>query len=95
MEPGIRVTVVKRATVLSACECQARLGADLDERKHVVRGWAQDLKRSKTETAPAHSIGADAERFDVAWLCPFCIRNTLRSFDQSALAWREERINPR
>jgi len=82
---------VKRATVLSACECQARLGAELDEHKHVVRGWAQDLKRGKAETAPAHSIGADEDRFDVAWLCPFCIRNTLRSFDRSALAWREER----
>jgi len=53
------------------------------------------MKRTQTETAPAHSIGADEERFDVAWLCPFCIRNTLRSFDATGLAWREERLSPR
>jgi hypothetical protein len=35
------------------------------------------------EIAPAHSINAECLRFDVAWLCPFCGRNTLRSFEAS------------
>jgi hypothetical protein len=80
---------VKKAKISSSCECQARLAAELDENKHVLRGWAVDLRRRKEAPAPAHSIGADKERFDVAWLCPFCTRNTLRSFDSGGLGWRE------
>ena len=80
---------MKIATIFSACECQAKLGAELDEHKHVVRGWAKDLRRRKEAAAPAHTIGAEKHRFDVAWFCPFCIRNTLRSFDSGGLSWRE------
>lgn len=80
---------MKRATIHSVCECQARLGAELDEHKHVHRGWARDIRRRTERPAPAHSIRPEAEVFDVAWFCPFCIRNTLRSFDTSGLAFRK------
>jgi hypothetical protein len=80
---------MKKATILSACECQAQLGAELDEHKHVLSGWAHDLRRKKRELAPAHAMEIERQRFDVAWLCPFCTRNTLRSFDTSALAFHE------
>jgi hypothetical protein len=84
------VKPVKKAIIYSRCECQARLGAELDENKHVIRGWAADIRRRQEEPSPAHSIGADRAKFDVGWLCPFCVRNTLRSFDSGGLAWREE-----
>ncbi|HEY4122401.1 MAG TPA: hypothetical protein VGM56_31255 [Byssovorax sp.] len=73
------------ATVVSRCECQASLHASLDAERHVVEGAA--TRHGKRESAPAHSIAASAkaERFDVAWLCPFCGRNTLRSFDAGAV----------
>jgi hypothetical protein len=67
----------------SRCECQALLTATLDEHRQVLEGSAKRL--SVRELAPAHSIGADGDRFDVAWLCPFCGRNTLRSFYARAL----------
>ncbi len=65
------------------CECQARLSAVLDEHRHVVEGHASRL--GETERAPAHSINAELEHFDIAWLCPFCGRNTLRTFFAGAL----------
>ena len=80
---------MKSATIYSVCECQAGLGAELDEHKFVTRGWARDPRRKTEAKAPAHSIGAERERFEVAWLCPFCVRNTLRLFDTSALAWKQ------
>jgi hypothetical protein len=80
---------MKTAIVLSPCECQTQLGAELDEHKHVVRGWAQEPRRKQTEPAPAHSIHAEREQFQVGWLCPFCTRNTLRSFDTAGLVFRE------
>ena len=80
---------MKTATISSVCECQAQLGAELDEQKHVVKGWARDARKRREARAPAHSIGAEGERFDVGWLCPFCVRNVLRTFDASALVWRE------
>lgn len=67
----------------SRCECQARLSATLDDKRHVLQGEAR--RGDAVELAPAHSIGADAERFDVGWLCPFCNRNVLRTFDAGAL----------
>lgn len=79
---------MKTASIHSSCECQAALFAELDEHRHVQRGWAKDRRRRLERPAPANSIGADKERFDVAWFCPFCVRNTLRSFDASGLAWR-------
>jgi hypothetical protein len=75
---------VKTATILTACECQARLGAELDEHKQVLSGWAKDIRRRERRLAPAHSIHPERERFDVGWLCAFCNRNTLRSFDASS-----------
>lgn len=80
---------MKLATVHSACECQARLSAELDENKHVHRGWATDLGRCKTRIAPAHSIHPASERFQLGWACPMCGRNTLRSFETSGLVWSE------
>ena len=67
----------------SRCECQARLTAILDDKRHVLEGKAMSL--GVTEAAPAHSIGAENERFDIGWLCPFCGRNTLRTFYAAGL----------
>jgi hypothetical protein len=78
---------MKISKIQSACECQAKLEAELDENRLVVRGWAR--KRGVQETAPAHSMVAEGSRFDVGWLCPFCTRNQLRSFDAGALSYRE------
>jgi hypothetical protein len=80
---------VKRATVRSVCECQAKLGADLDEHRHVVRGWARDPRGARDLVAPAHSIGADRAVFDVAWACPWCTRNQTRLFSADALVYRD------
>ena len=79
---------MKVATVRSRCECQALLGAELDEQRVVLRGWAVDA-RQRQLAAPANTIGAERERFDVGWACPFCTRNTLRSFTSAALAFRD------
>jgi hypothetical protein len=74
---------MRRFTISSRCECQARLGAHLDEKRLVLRGTA--TRRGVTERAPAHTIGAGSERFEIGWLCPFCGRNTLRSVDAGSL----------
>ncbi|MBW2527704.1 MAG: hypothetical protein JRI23_26220 [Deltaproteobacteria bacterium] len=71
-----------RSTIHSACECQATLFASLDEKRLVVEGWA---KRGATESAPAHTLNPEDERFDVSWSCPFCGRNVLRTFYVPAL----------
>ena len=70
-------------TVQSRCECQAVLSATLDEKRHVLEGSA--TRRGSREIAPAHSIGASGDFFDVGWACPFCGRNTLRTFHAGAL----------
>ena len=74
---------MSQSSISTRCECQATLAARLDEKRHVLTGWA--TYRGDTERAPAHTIDADNERFDVAWLCPFCNRNTLRTFDVGAI----------
>ena len=74
---------MSRFLISSRCECQASLSATLDEHRHVLSGWA--TRRSSKELAPAHSINAHLDRFDVGWLCPFCGRNTLRTFYAGAL----------
>lgn len=79
---------MKVAKVHSRCECQAHLSAELDEQRVALRGWAVDARRLQLP-APANSIGAERERFDVGWACPFCTRNTLRSFTASALVFRD------
>lgn len=71
------------SSISSRCECQATLSAILDEKRHVLSASAR--RRGVTEHAVAHSIGASDERFDVGWLCPFCNRNTLRTFHVGAL----------
>ncbi len=79
---------MKQTIIRSVCECQSALEAILDEQRFVLAGFA--IGRDGTrERAPAHSIEAERKRFDVAWLCPVCGRNTLRSFDAGALAWHD------
>jgi len=80
---------MKIATIHSPCECEARLGAELDAQRVVVRGWARDARRGDEEIAPANTLGPERARFDVTWFCPFCTRNVLRSFDAGALAYRD------
>lgn len=74
---------MNRLQATSRCECQATLTAVLDDKRHVLHGRATRL--GATENAPAHSIGAERENFDLAWMCPFCGRNTLRTFYAGAL----------
>jgi len=74
---------MNRLQATSRCECQAILTAVLDDRRQVLHGAASHL--GARESAPAHSIGAERESFDIAWMCPFCGRNTLRSFYAGAL----------
>ncbi|MBM4358395.1 MAG: hypothetical protein FJ096_09830 [Deltaproteobacteria bacterium] len=64
--------------VQSVCECQALLEAELDGQQLVLQGWARRPGGAR-ERAPANNVGR-GERIDVVWQCPFCGRNTLRSF---------------
>ncbi len=80
---------MRTAIVTSVCECQARLGAEVDANRVVLRGWARDPRRGEEEVAPANSIHPERSRFDIGWMCPVCTRNTLRSFEASALVFRE------
>ena len=73
------------ATIQSVCECQAQLGATLDEARMVLESWA--VRHELREGAQAHSLGAAQDRFDVSWHCPFCSRFALRSFFAGALRW--------
>ena len=70
-------------SVQSRCECQAILSATLDANRQILGGWA--ARGRGREVAPAHSIGAANERFDIGWACPYCGRNTLRTFYAGAL----------
>jgi hypothetical protein len=79
---------MKTAVIESVCECEAKLGAVLDEQRHVVRGFAR--YRGRELPAPANALGTKSDRFDVGFMCPFCTRNTLRSFLGGALAYREQ-----
>jgi hypothetical protein len=83
---------MRTAVVESVCECQAQLGAELDEQRRSVRGWAR--KRGRADHAPAITTGLSAESFNVGWACPFCGRNTLRSFDTNALVYQEKAAPP-
>jgi hypothetical protein len=78
---------MKCATVESVCECQAQLGALLDEQRHVVRGFAR--YRGRELSAPSNAMNARGETFDVGFMCPFCTRNVLRPFHASTLVYRE------
>jgi hypothetical protein len=79
---------MKVARVQTVCECEARLCADLDDKRLVLRGFARNGIPQKELLAPANALGAGNERFDVAWFCPFCTRNVLRSFLAAALSYR-------
>ncbi|MBI4951371.1 MAG: hypothetical protein HY908_05020 [Myxococcales bacterium] len=70
-------------TISSCCECEAVLGANLDEKHQVVEAWAKTA--FARESAPAHTVGGAGERFDLGWHCPFCGRHTLRSVHEGAL----------
>ena len=83
---------MRTAVVESLCECQARLGCELDVQRRAIRGWAR--KRLRADHAPAITTGLSAESFNVGWACPFCGRNTLRSFDTNALVYQEKPANP-
>jgi hypothetical protein len=74
---------MNRTEATSRCECQAILTARLDDQRHVLEGAAR--RHGDTQVAPAHSMHAEGDRFDIGWLCPFCGRNTLRTFDAGAL----------
>ncbi|MGK4004587.1 hypothetical protein WMF31_18280 [Sorangium sp. So ce1036] len=80
---------MSRFLISTRCECQATLSATLDEHRHVTAGWAVRGRPANggadKELAPAHSINAHLDRFDVAWLCPYCGRNTLRTFYAGAM----------
>jgi hypothetical protein len=86
---------MSQATIQSKCECQASLWASLNQQRYVISGWASDPRRNRQESCPAHSINADQEQFQVAWLCPYCGRNTLRSFYSGALNYRAARMSER
>jgi hypothetical protein len=83
---------MRTAVVQSVCECQARLGAELDEQRRAVRGWAR--QRTRELLAPANTLVPHGETFQVGWACPFCTRNTLRSFDAAALVYQDKLPTP-
>jgi hypothetical protein len=84
-----------QATIQSRCECQAMLSASLNQQRYVLSGWATELRRKRQESCPAHSISAESDRFEVAWLCPFCGRNTLRAFYAGALTYKSSLVSER
>ena len=69
---------MNRLQATSRCECQATLVAILDDKRQVIEGSAR--LHGASEKAPAHSIGSSQQSFDIGWLCPFCGRNTMRTF---------------
>ncbi len=79
---------MKTAVVQSVCECQARLSAELDEQRRVLHGSAR--LRGRELSAPATTARSGAESFSVGWACPFCTRNTLRSFDAGTLVFQDK-----
>jgi hypothetical protein len=74
---------MNRLQATSRCECQATLVAILDDKRQVLEGSAR--LHGTAEKAPAHTMGASPQSFDIGWLCPFCGRNTLRTFYAGAL----------
>lgn len=74
---------MSRYHVSTRCECQALLSAELNDKHQPIAAWA--ARGGARESAPAHSIHSELDRFDIGWLCNFCGRNTLRSFYAGAL----------
>jgi hypothetical protein len=85
---GVGSGPMRVATVRSRCECQASLVALLNESRHVLSAYSVD-RSGERDDAPAHTMGAQSDRFDVGWLCAVCGRNVLRSFWADALGWQE------
>ncbi len=56
----------------------------------VIRGWAKDPRRGRELNAPANLLLHISGRFDIGWLCPWCTRNVLRSYDESSLEFRDK-----
>lgn len=81
--------MTKTAVVRSVCECQGRLGAELNEQGNTLRGWVVDPRRGNELSAPCHAMSPGQEYFQLAWLCPLCGRNTLRSFYRGGLRYSE------
>ena len=79
---------MKSAAIESVCECQARLGAQLDEERRASGGWAGD-RRGRREAAPAQVLPGEGDVFHVGWSCPFCTRNSLRSFHRDSLTYSD------
>ena len=67
---------------------------ELTENRVVLRGMARDPRRGRELVAPANSILHEGTQFDVGWLCPYCMRNTLRAFDAASLNFREATASP-
>lgn len=80
---------MRQAIIRTVCECQADLVATLNEQHLVLEASAIHPTDRTLESAPAHSMHPDEPSFDIGWLCPFCGRNTLRSFSADALSWRK------
>lgn len=79
---------MKAAQISTRCECQGRLAATLDEKGRVLSGRASS-KGEPELLAPANAIHAGEDQFQVGWLCPFCGRNTVRSFYKGALVYTD------
>lgn len=74
---------MNRLIATSRCECQAILSAEVTGQGQAIHGEA--TRRGIVSGAPAHSIGGPSATFDIAWMCPFCGRNTQRAFHVGAL----------
>ena len=79
-----------KSSVSTRCECQATLTADLDASGCVISGAATWPRTGKQESAPAHRATAAGDSFDIAWQCPFCTRNALRSFRRPSVSAADE-----
>lgn len=79
---------MRQAILRTRCECQAVLSATLDESRHVLTAHAE-TRDGEILSAPANSIGAKGDHFDVGWLCSACGRNVMRSFHTGALLYRD------
>lgn len=68
----------------SRCECEAYLVAEVAPDGQVEKGRAR--RDGRSEIAPAARTRAKGQQIDIGWQCPFCGRNTLRSFDLGGLS---------
>ena len=76
-------TLAGSGVVRSTCECEAPLFAEVDSNHRVCRGWTSSRDGEHELPAPAHAVANDGRSYGVIWLCPVCLRNTLRCFDGS------------